>query len=230
MQFNDDSVGSRYMPPTTPSSHNAAQPPVQAAVTTHEPAPPLTLADELRAALVRSAEFETQEQALRTELQKLAEQRDQLATRGAEVAHEIEQRRDAQVDAVLDGTGTAKKSGITELQESAQAIEVAQKLVADRTSAADAELKKLWGLRGEHETNVLGDIRWRIALARYARLIRDLIPLAHELRTLSTIQRRSFMPGTGLVIDPRATDIVGIPLPLALQMAETLGNVEEVLQ
>lgn len=229
MFFEHDPVGSRFMPPTTTADANAAKPPAQ--VTSLPPsAPPLSLADELRQALARRAELEAQDAALRKELQELATRRDELERRAAEVERDLAARQDGLVDQLLKGSDPAKKAPLTELAALGQAISQAREVVARRSAETEVKLVQLDMRRHEHETTTLADIKWRIALGRYAKHVKDLIPLARELGSLSRVQRRSFMWGAGLVIDPRSEDIAGVPLSLALSCAQSLGDADEVLQ
>jgi hypothetical protein len=76
--------------------------------------------------------------------------------------------------------------------------------------------------RHEHETTTLADIMaHRPGTLRQARQGSD--PLARELGSLSMVQRRSFMWGVGLVIDPRSEEIAGVPLSLALELCPEPG-------
>jgi hypothetical protein len=69
--------------------------------------------------------------------------------------------------------------------------------------------------RHEHETTTLADAMAHRPGTLLARQGSD--PLARELGSLSMVQRRSFMWGVGLVIDPRSEEIAGVPLSLALE-------------
>lgn len=182
-----------------------------------------TLHEELRVAEQHDKDLAAQEQSLRVELQTLASQRGLLATRTAENDGIIAQRREAHVQAILNGTDGTKKSGVADLVETAEAIAAGQRAIDEKSKAAELALQRMGQRRAEHGKAV-GDIEWRIALARYALVVRDLIPLGHELAKHSRTHGRSFMWGQGLVLDARANDIAGIPLAVALAEAEHLGE------
>lgn len=182
-----------------------------------------TLHEELRIAEQHDADLAAQEQGLRIELQTLASQRDTLATRKAENDAIIAQRREVHMQAILNGTDGTKKSGLSDLVETAETIAAGQRAIDEKSKAAELALQRLGQRRAEHGKAV-GDIEWRIALARYALVVRDLIPLGHELAKYSRVHGRSFVWGQGLVLDARSNDIAGVPLALALAEAEHLGE------
>ncbi|MDE2369364.1 MAG: hypothetical protein KGN16_10350 [Burkholderiales bacterium] len=198
---------------------NAAHIPAEAAPI----APPLTLHDELRAAMAQADRYLEQETAIRTKVQTLATQRDQLASKAAQIEREIAEARGAHVAALLAGT-PAPKSTAAALEETRQAIAAGQEAIAQQERAAEAELHNCFRLRNEHERNVIGDVRWRIALGRYAAKIAEALPLVRELGELSRIHGRSFAWGQGLVLNAHGYDIVGVPLADALRLADNLGE------
>lgn len=213
----------RFQPPTSMNAQNVARPTQVAARARSEVASKPTLFDELRASQRRGAEIDEQEVALIAEAQQLAAQRDRLGARRSELEDQAAKDRSDRMQAALDGAKLAKRSDAV---DNLEAIEAARaKVAADEADNA----RKLVGLNAKRANHMQAEaeIRWRIALARYAVVAAQLVPLAHELAEMSRAHRRGFNWGQGLIIDPTgARDIAGVPLELALELAANLGEEE----
>lgn len=229
----DLGVHARFEPPTSAAHPNVNPPYQQPAEAPSAPIIRKTLHDELRQAEQQSAHLAAQEQRLIDEAHTLARQRDELAARKAECEAKVAESRDARVQALLSGAEPAKSAAtaaaIAAHVETIEAIAVAQVDIVAREKANETARVNLHSVRASHELKT-NDIQWRIALAKYAVGVRDLMPLAEDLATLARVHSRSFVWGQGLVLNARGGDIAGIPLAAALELAANLGEPEEVLQ
>jgi len=214
----------RFEPPTSGSHPSVARAP-QAATTertaTVTATPRMTLLAELRAAEARASRFNDEEQRLVNAAHALAAQRDQLATRKSELEAQAAQDRDTRFKALVAGTTPPKRSDAT---YSLEALVAGQVEIAALEKANTEARLQLGNRRAEHSRGI-NDIRWRIAVGRYALAARDLLPLARELATLAGVHGKSFIWGSGLVINATGSqDIAGIPLAAALEMAANIGD------
>ncbi len=220
-----------FQPPVHAGASNVAEraaetppPPAQPpgpAEAVQAPAPRATLMQQLRAIDERLAENEAAQAAQRGTLAAYSQQDAQLATRYAETDAQRETRRQEAARAMLDGTPAPAGTG--ELSEALEAITGARRALAAKVGQVELELQRL-GRVGAEIVGQAADLRFRIALARYARLIRDAIPQAQAMVENGSHYGRPMHLGNRLMIDPRTDDINGIPLATALAEAENLGD------
>lgn len=214
----------KFEPPTSALHPNAARVPRiegSAGAPAAPAAPRVTLIAELRAAEARAAQLGDEEQRLIDAAHALAAQRDQLATRRAELELQVMEDKDIRFKSLLAGKTPAKRSdaayNIEALDEGGAEIAAFEK--------ANTEARLQLGNRRSEHSRAINDIQWRIAVGRYALAAHDLLPLARELATLAGVHGKSFVWGSGLVINATGSqDIAGIPLATALEMAANIGD------